>query len=135
MTMNLEFDGLDELIKEVDRIDGITQELKDQALIEGGEVLLKAMQNEVYTNLNRRSGEAIASLIRTEPKKNEVFVGTQGGKQQMGYYLYMHEFGYYNVKAKRFMPPLGFASRAYELSLNKILDAYVEVFRKGLDMK
>ena len=33
----LEFEGLDELIAEIDRIETLTEELKDEALIAGGD--------------------------------------------------------------------------------------------------
>ena len=134
--MNLEFDGIDELIKEIDKIQKVTDELKDQALTEGGDILLESMKQEVYRNgLNRRSGEGEESLTRTDPANNEVFVGTKGGAKQPGFYLYMHEFGFYNVRAGRFIAPRPFASIAYNNSVNNILNAYADVFRKGMGMK
>lgn len=133
--MNFEFSGIDELIAEIDRIDGLTEDLKDKALISGGDILLERMKAEVYANgLHRLTGEGQESLIRTPPKNGELFVGTQGGKKQPGFYLYMHEFGYYNVRAKRFIAPRPFASIAYENSKNDILEAYVDEFRKGMGM-
>jgi len=133
--MNLEFSGIDELIKEIDRIEGLTDELKDKALISGGDLLRDRMKDEVYANgLHKLTGAGRESLIRTDPKNHELFVGTQGGKKQPGFYLYMHEFGFYNVRARRFIPPRPFASIAYENSKDDILNAYVEEFRKGLGM-
>ena len=99
--MRLEFEGLDDLINEIDRIEGLTDELKDQALIRGGDYLKDKVIAEVYSHgLTKRSGQAQESITRTDPKDGELFVGTQGGKKQPGYYLYMHEFGYYNVMAR-----------------------------------
>jgi len=131
----IEFEGIDELIAEVDRIEGMTPRLKNRALIRGGDILRDQMKKEVYSHgLDRISGEAEEAIIRTDPKNNELFVGTQGGVKAPGFYLYMHEFGYWSVRANRFIPPKPFASIAYEMSKNKILDAYVDEFRKGLDM-
>ena len=136
MTMNLEFEGLDELLSEFEKIDRNIDNLKDEALIAGGELLLERMQKEVYRNgLTRRTGEAEKSLIRTEPKNGELFVGTQGGKRQPGYYLYMHEFGYYNVQAGRFIAPKPFASIAYQNSKDKILQEQANILRKGLGIR
>ena len=133
--MRLDFDGLDELIAEIDRIEGLTDELKDQALIRGGDYLKDKVTAEVYSHgLIKRSGQAQESITRTDPKDGELFVGTQGGKKQPGYYLYMHEFGYYNVMARRFIAPLPLMSIVYENSKNNILNEYVDVFRKGLGM-
>lgn len=135
MIMRLDFDGLDELIDEIDRIEGLTDELKDQALIKGGDYLKDKVIDEVYSHgLTKRSGQAQESITRTDPKDGELFVGTQGGKKQPGYYLYMHEFGYYNVMARRFIAPLPLMSIVYENNKNNILNEYVDVFRKGLGM-
>lgn len=133
--MEIEFDGIDELIKEIDRMEEVTDELKDKALIAGGDVLLENMKREVYRNgLNRITGDALKSLVRTDPENNELFVGTAGGNKVPGYYLYMHEFGFWNVRAQRFIAPRPFASIAYETSKPEILESYVEVFRKGMGM-
>lgn len=133
--MRLEFDGLDELIAEIDRIEGLTNDLKDEALIAGGDLLKDKISSEVYSHgLVKRSGEAQESITRTNPKNGELFVGTEGGKKQPGFYLYMHEFGYYNVIAKRFIAPKPLVSIVYENNKNNILDEYVKVFRKGMGM-
>lgn len=135
LIMDLEFEGLDELIAEIDRIEGLTQDLKDEALIAGGNFLRDEIKSQVYSHgLTRRLGQAEESIVRTDPKDNELFVGTQGGKQQPGFYLYMHEFGYFNVLAGRFIGPKPLVSIVYENSKSKILDEYVNVFRKGLGM-
>lgn len=133
--MRLEFDGLDELIKEIDRIEGLTDDLKDEALIQGGDLLRDRMKAEVYAHgLNRRTGQGQEAIVRTDPQDGELFVGTEGGKKQAGFYLYMHEFGFYNVRAGRFIAPKPFASIAFENSKNDIMVAYVDVFRKGMGM-
>lgn len=134
--MELEFDGFDQLIQEIEQIEqDISDDTRDEALKESGDVLLKQMENEVYAHgLTRRSGEAQESLTRTDPKNGEVFVGTQGGRKQPGFYLYMHEFGYYNVWAQRFIPPRPFASIAYQSALNSMLDAQVKVLQRRLGM-
>ncbi len=127
-----EFEGIDELIAELDKIEGMTDELKDKALIAGGDFLRDRMKEEVYRNgLQRITGEAQESIVRTDPSGGVLFVGTQGGKQAPGFYLYMHEFGFYNVRARRFIAPRPFASIAFEGSKDGILEEYLTVFRGG----
>lgn len=131
--MDLEFDGLDQLLKEVELIQMAPERAKNRALIRAADLLKDRMKDEVYNHgLDPYSGEAQESIDRTNPKNGEVFVGTKGGAQQPGYYLYMHEFGYYNVMAKRFIAPKPFASIAFELSKSSILDIYVEELRKEM---
>lgn len=133
--MNFDYEGLDELIAEIDRIEGLTNGLKDQALIEGGDYLRDQIKSEVYAHgLTRRTGEAEEAIVRTDPDNNELFVGTQGGKKQPGFYLYMHEIGYFNVRAGRFIAPKPLVSIVYERNKSAIMDKYVSVFRKGMGM-
>lgn len=133
--MNLDFSGLEELIGEIDKIEGMTSTLKDQALREGGEVLRSKLQDEVYSHgLDKRTGTAQESIAMTEPKDGTVFVGTKGGAKRPGFYLYMHEVGYYNVSKGAFIAPLALMSIVYESNKNNILDAYVGVFKRGLGM-
>lgn len=132
MPMQIEFDGIEELIQEIEKIEGITEEMKDEALIAGADLLKERTQEAVYSyGLKPKSGKAPSYIDRTNPKNGEIFVGNTSA----GYYLYFHEVGFYNVWAKRFIPPRPFASIAYENSKNDILDKYAEVFRKGLGMR
>lgn len=134
--MLLDIEGLDELIAEIDKIEGLTEELKDEALIAGGDYLRDKFKAEVYSHgLNRQTGQGQEAITRTDPQNNELFVGTEGGKKQPGFYLYMQEFGFWNVRAKKFIAPKPTFSIVYENSKNRILDEYVDVFRKGLGMR
>lgn len=133
--MKLEFEGLDELLREVELIQMAPERAKNRALIRAADLLKDRMSEEVYRHgLTRRTGEAEESIDRTNPKNGEIFVGIRGGAKVDGYYLYMHEFGFYNVRAKRFIAPKPFASIAYELSKAQILDIYVEELRKELKL-
>lgn len=133
--MRLEFEGLDELLREIDLISMASERAKNRALRRAGDLLKDRMRAEVYNHgLTRRTGEAEESIDRTEPKNGELFVGIKGGHKVDGYYLYMHEFGFYNVRARRFIAPKPFASIAFELSKGQILDIYVEELRKELKL-
>jgi len=135
MMFDVEIDGIDDLIKELENLERATEEAKDDALISGGELLKNKIKSEVYSHgLHRRTGQAQESIVRTDPKDGELFVGTQGGAKRPGFYLYMHEFGYYNVKAKRFIAPKPLVSVVYENSKNEILEAYAKVFRRRWGM-
>lgn len=129
--MELDIEGIDELIAELERLEQVTEDAKDEALIAGGEYLREQIASEVYSHgLNRRTGQAQASIARTDPVNGELFVGVEGGKKQAGFYLYIHEFGYYNVRAGRFMAPKPLVSVVYQASTSMILEKYAEVFRR-----
>ena len=78
--MKFEFEGIEELIRELDRMEQVTEELKDKALISGGDLLRDRMKAEVYAHgLDKITGEAYESITRTDPKNNELYVGVEGG--------------------------------------------------------
>lgn len=129
--MELEIEGLDELIDYLEKLEQDTEPIINEALIAGGDFLKEQIKSQVYSHgLTRRSGQAQEAIVRTDPVNGELYVGTQGGKKQPGFYLYMHEFGYFNVRAKRFIAPKPLVSVVYESSKNSILDKYAEVFRR-----
>ena len=129
--MELEIEGLDELIDYLEKLEQDTEPIINEALIAGGDFLKEQIKSQVYSHgLTRRSGQAQEAIVRTDPANGELYVGTQGGKKQPGFYLYMHEFGYFNVRAKRFIAPKPLVSVVYEGSKNAILDKYAEVFRR-----
>lgn len=135
MAEMLEFAGLEEILQQLDRLENKMESLKDEALIVGGDLLKEAIQSEVYSHgLDRVSGEAQESIIRTDPKSGELFVGTKGGSKVKGFYLYMHEFGYFNVKAGKFMSPKPLVSIVFERMKRNILEAEIQVLKRGLGL-
>ncbi|MBT2600946.1 MULTISPECIES: hypothetical protein [unclassified Oceanobacillus] len=132
----IDFEGIDELLREIDQVERDAEQLKDKALVEGGEYLKNEIASQVYAHgLTRRTGQAEDSITRTEPKSHALFVGTKGGANAPGFYLYMHEFGYFNVRAGRFIAPKPLVSVVYENNKATILDKYVDVFQRGLGMR
>lgn len=133
--MDISFEGLDELIAEVERIEARSEEIKNEALRESGDYLKEKFEAEVYSHfLNRHSGDSENAITRTEPENDELFVGIRGGAQVPGFYLYMQEFGYYNVWAQRFIGPKPTFSIIYENHKGKILDIQADVIRRGLGL-
>lgn len=131
MTMHLEIEGLDELIDKIGRIEQITKDAEEEALISGGDFLKEKIKSEVYSHgLTRRTGQAQEAIIRTDPKNGELFVGTQGGNQAPGFYLYMHEFGYYNVWARLFIAPKPLVSVVFVNNKQNILNEYANVLKR-----
>lgn len=128
----IEFNGIDELIKELEAIEVDVPKLKKEALIAGADLLKERTKESVYSyGLQKRSGKAPEYIDRTNPKNDEIFVGNT----KDGFYLYFHEIGYWHVKGKRFIPPKPFMSVTYQRSVNAILNEYKKVFQRGLKMQ
>lgn len=133
--MDISFEGIDELIAEMERIEQLSNRVKNKALVRGGDLLKERTQEEVYRHgLQKRTGEAQEAIVRSNPRNGSLYVGIAGGAKAPGFYLYMHEFGYYNVRAKRFIPPLPLWSIVFESSKNDILEAQADELRKALGM-
>ena len=129
--MEFEYDGFDQLIQEIESLEKVTKDVQDEALIAAGDVLVENMQSQVYAHgLQRRSGTGQASIGRTNPKNGELFVGPS----KSGFYLYMHEFGFFNVRAGRFIGPKPFASIAFNQATSKMLDEQIKILRRGMGM-
>lgn len=127
----IEFEGIDELIREVEQLESESKKIKNKALIAGADLLKERTQRAVYSHgLKPHTGRAPSYIDRTSPRNDEIFVGNTSD----GFYLYFHEVGFYNVRARRFIPPRPFMSITYERSKNAILDEYVRVFREELRM-
>ncbi|SDO79290.1 HK97-gp10 family putative phage morphogenesis protein [Halobacillus aidingensis] len=133
--MEVQFEGIDELISELEKLEVNVKRVKNKALRKAAEVLRDRMKEEVYSHgLVERSGEARESIVMSKVKDDSIYVGTPGGVAAPGFYLYFHEMGYYNVRAKRFIPPRPFASIAMELSRPGILDAYETELKKVMKL-
>ena len=133
--MNLEIEGLEELLAEVERLETVSEKLKDEALKAGAELLKKRTSEQIYSHgLNKRTGRSVEAVDSTEPMNDEVFVGLKGGKKSPHYYLAIQENGFYNVRAKRFIAPKPTFQTVYENSKGDILKEYAKVFKRGLGL-
>lgn len=125
----IDFEGIDELIAEVEAMNQDVGRLKKEALEAGGDLLAERWREDLYSyGINARTGKAADSIRRGPVRNGEVFVGPTSD----GFYLYMLEYGFYNVQARRFIAPRPTASIIYERSKGDILGEYAKVFRGGL---
>ena len=128
----IEFDGIEELLKELASIEADTPKLKKEALIESADFFKEQVSKSVYSyGLNPVSGDAPKFIDRTNPKGDEIFVGNTSD----GFYLYFQERGFWHVRKKEFVGPTPFMSVTYKKNRNAILDKQVEVLRKGLKIR
>ena len=129
--VEVEFEGIDELIEELEAIDADLPKIKKEALKAGADLFKDRLRESVYSyGLQPHSGNAPEYIDRSYPKNDEIYVGNTPD----GFYLYFQEMGFYNVRARRFIPPKPFMSITFERSTDEIMDEYVRVLRKGLRM-
>lgn len=129
--MELEIEGLDDLIEFIERMDGEKEPIINEALEVSGDYLKEKYSSGVYSHgLTRRSGDSAEAVTRTNPVNGSLYVGVKGGRKVKGYYLHMHEFGFWNVRAKRFIAPRPTFGTIYANEQNNILQKQAEVFKK-----
>lgn len=120
--MELEFNGIDELIQQFEETVNNVDEIKSEALEAAGIIL----QEEV----KRRSPKLTENLfkhVELSDVKNdeiEVFVDNQG----KAYYGYMLEVGTSKMRAQPFMFP------AFQLMRNRMQAKMIEVIRKRMGL-
>lgn len=97
--MELEFEGIDELIHEIESIGKSAESAADEALLKGAEYLKEQVQSVVRV----LTGNLKAHIEISEIKNGEieVYVDNQG----KAYYGYMLEFGTSKMRAQPFMFP------------------------------
>lgn len=139
MPNKVECEGLDELIKVLDKMGAAGQQIAEKAVIAGGNVILNRMKGKIYTVLKRRSSpSALDQLSMSEPMKDKkgntaVYVGVGPDDISDIYYLKFSEYGSAHEPAKPWMRPAfdeakEEAIKAMEKTVN---DELVRMFEKG----
>ncbi|WP_277679547.1 HK97-gp10 family putative phage morphogenesis protein [Gracilibacillus dipsosauri] len=97
--MEVKFEGMPELLKQLQSMENGVGKAKEKALIAGAEVVQKAAQNEVRV----RTGTLKENIEKSEVENDqiEVYVDNQG----RAYYGHMLEFGTSKMQAIPFMGP------------------------------
>ncbi|OEH52996.1 hypothetical protein AQ616_18310 [Oceanobacillus sp. E9] len=97
--MDMQFQGLDELMRELDGMERDTEKSKKDALEAGGKVMQKSAKDIVRVRTGNLKGHI--ELSDVENDQIEVYVDNQG----KAYYGYMLEVGTSKMSAQPFMGP------------------------------
>ncbi|MEK4871578.1 HK97-gp10 family putative phage morphogenesis protein [Niallia sp. FSL W8-1348] len=118
--MKFEFEGLQELMAEIERTNRGMENARDEALKAGGEV----MQKETEKAAPKKTGNLKANIKISDIEDGNIFVYVDN--QGKAYYGHMHEFGTSKMPAKPFMAP------SLNKSKMKINQAMAEKLRNRL---
>jgi HK97 gp10 family phage protein len=120
--MKIEFEGIEELIRQLETMSDAVDQGKVEALIAGAQILQKAVQGRApYL-----TGILMEHIIISDVKDGEidVYVDQQGP----AYYGYFHEFGTSRMPARPFVGP------AFNESGAKIEQAIANVLRMRMGL-
>ena len=123
--MRFEFEGIDELIQQLERTGSNMSDSKADALEAGAEVLQKATQERAPVRaVNGGTLKANIEISDIDGEDIYVFVDQQG----IAYYGYFQEFGTSNMTAQPFMAP------AFNHSRSQIEQAMAMSLRRRLGL-
>ena len=106
--MKVEFEGLEELIRALEKVEGNTEKGKKEALEAGANVMQKAAVAQApIRKVNGGTLKANIEISDIENDEIQVYVDNQGP----AYYGYMLEFGTKKMRAYPFMGPAFMKSR------------------------
>ena len=121
---NLELEGIENLIAEVEKLGAKGSRIENKALREAGEVMKEAIKQEAP----RKTGTLKESIEVSGVKTKDGFKHVAVGPGKEGWYGKFLEFGTVKMKAKPFMAP------GYERSKAGALEKISEELRKGLGL-
>ena len=120
----LEIEGIDNLIAEVEKLGVKGNRIENKALREVGEVVKEAIKQEAP----QRTGTLKKSIETSGVKTKDGVKHVEVGPDKEGWYGKFVEFGTVKMKANPFM------ARGYENSKDRAVDKIAEELRKGLGL-
>lgn len=126
--MRMEFDGLEELQRRLSRMAN-AKAIEKAALEKAGEYMVEKLEEKVYSyGLKKRSGLSQKSfLVNKEIVNGAIKVGLSNQNND-AFYLYFHEHGAKNLKARPFMRP------TFEQEKNNIERVMADEIRRELGL-
>ncbi len=121
---NLELQGIERLLSEVEKLGQQGAKIENQALREAGEVVRQAIEQEAPQKTGTLKKSISVSGVKGRDGGKHVEVGP--GKE--GFYGKFLEFGTVKMRANPFM------SRGYETSKDEALAAIERELKKGLGL-
>jgi HK97 gp10 family phage protein len=120
----LEIEGIDNLIAEVEKLGVKGNRIENKALREAGEVVKEAIKQEAP----QRTGTLKKSIETSGIKTKDGVKHVEVGPDKEGWYGKFVEFGTVKMRANPFM------ARGYETSKERSVDKIAEELRKGLGL-
>jgi HK97 gp10 family phage protein len=121
---NLELEGIENLLTEVEKLGQAGSRIENKALREAGEVVKEAIQMAAP----RRTGTLKASIAVSNVKTKDGVKQVEVGPGKDGWYGKFVEFGTVKMRAKPFMAP------GYEVSKSEAMAAIEKELKKGLGL-
>jgi HK97 gp10 family phage protein len=121
---NLELEGMENLLTEVEKLGQAGSRIENKALREAGEVVKEAVKQAAP----RRTGTLRASIAVSNVKTKDGVKHVEVGPGKEGWYGKFLEFGTVKMKAQPFMAP------GYENSKNQAMATIERELKKGLGL-
>lgn len=132
--MAVHFSGMQDALRRFEQMGKIVENTsKEKALKKGAEYLQGKLEDNVYSHgLKKRTGNAEKSFIVSEVVNDIISIGVTNSGD--GFYLYFHEFGFYNTWAKKKLPPKPFAQPTFENESNNVQEIMINSIKEDLSI-
>ncbi|MGF7186646.1 HK97 gp10 family phage protein [Desulfitispora alkaliphila] len=121
---NIEVEGIEQVLTEIQKLEGKGKKIENRALKEAGKVVEEAIKSETP----ERTGTLKKSISTSGVKTKDGFKHVKIGPDKEGWYGIFVEFGTVNMRANPFV------GRGYEKSKNQAMAKISEELRKGLGL-
>jgi HK97 gp10 family phage protein len=126
--LSIKLVGMEEILREIEKVANDVEELKERALDKGAEHYAEKLSH----NTPR-------SNIAREHAADNVVIKKEKGLRQIGYakehfYMMFQELGYYNKRAKRHMPAKPIAQNTLRTESHRIREKMADELKRGLNL-
>lgn len=127
--MTFDVDGMDELLKQLDRLQEIGDDMQKAGLKAGGKTLQNVFKDNIYNRIDRDSGTARESITLSRVnKKGKLYVGPTGE----AFYLEFLVNGFFNKRAGKFIPATPIFQPLFLQNRMKVVESMIEAAREEL---
>lgn len=132
--MAAQLEGVNQLLNRINELGKtVPEQVRDKALEKGSEYLRQKLEDNVYSmGLHEKSGTAKKSMVVSTIKDGKVEVGIKNTGE--AFYLYFHEFGFFNKLVGKKVPARPLFRPTFENEKEKLQQIMIDVIRNGMNL-
>lgn len=124
----IEFEGMDEILRNIEELGKKGKAIEEKALNEGADHMMRTLK--ATNRFKDDTGTLRGSITKSQVKDGRIEVGPS----DKGFYGRFLEFGFYNKRVKRQIPPRPWMAPEYETNVGKIQEIMKDTAKKELGL-
>lgn len=126
--MSIKLVGMEEILREIEKVANDVDELKEQALDKGAEHYAEKLGQNTPRSRLKRAHAADNVVIKKEKGLRQI------GYAKEHFYMMFQELGYYNKRAKRHIPANPIAQNTLRTESHRITEKMANELKRGLNL-